>query len=92
MRNWREIAERWQKFVDTPVGKAFLVYQTEHDKAIMADVELSYQSNNPNDLTVRELHRKSEKALELLVKEVEVLLDIQTDVTIRKELPAIESI
>ena len=77
MRNWREVAERWQKFVNTPVGKAFLDYQSEHDKAIMSDVELSFRSSNPNDSTVRELHRKSEKALELLVKEVELLLNDQ---------------
>ena len=85
MRNWREIAERWGKFIDTPVGKSFLDYQTAHDKAIMADVELSFRSNDPNDLTVRELHRSSEKALELLVKEIEVLLDIQTDASVRKD-------
>lgn len=78
-RNWREVAERWNMFVGTSVGKAFLNYQTEHDKAVTADIELSFQSNNPNDSKVRELHRNSEKALELFVKEVEVLLENQKD-------------
>lgn len=77
MRNWREVAERWQKFINKPVGKSFLFYQSEHDKATIADNELSFQSNDPNDLRVRELNRNSEKALELFVKEVEILLDDQ---------------
>ncbi len=74
-RNWREVAERWQKFIKTPVGNTFLTYQTEHDKAIVADTELSFLGGDPTNEHIRNLHRKSERALESLVKEVEILLE-----------------
>lgn len=74
-RNWREVAERWHNFIETTAGNAFLTYQREHDKAIIADTEMSLQGGNPNDENIRNLHRNAEKALELFVKEIEVLIN-----------------
>jgi hypothetical protein len=75
MRNWREVATRWEKFRITPVGKAFLDYQTAFQNAIIADTELSFRSTDAHTIHTRELHRISERALESFVKEVEMLLD-----------------
>jgi hypothetical protein len=75
MRNWREVATRWEKFKKTPVGKAFLIYQAAFQNAIIADTELSFKGTDAHTNQTKEFHRISEKALETFVKEVEILID-----------------
>jgi hypothetical protein len=80
LRNWREVATRWQNFITTPVGKAFLIYQAEHDKAIQADAELSFMGGDPKNEHIRTLHRTSEKSLDLFIQEIEIILNNQKNI------------